>query len=207
MDPKSLYKISYGLYLVSSHNEGKQNGCISNTVIQVSAKPAKLSVALSKDNYTTEIIKKSGLFTATVLSQDTTMDVIGQFGFKSGKETDKFTNYNAKTDNQGTKYLSEDMCAVFSCKVIDSVDVGSHIIFVGEVAEAETLADKPAMTYEYYHQVKNGTTPKNLPVYQAETQKSGYRCTICGHIEESENLPEGFVCPICGNPADYFEKI
>lgn len=207
MDSKSLYKISYGLYLVSSHLEGKQNGCISNTVIQVSAKPAKLSVALSKDNYTTEIIKKSGLFTATVLSQDTEIDVIGQFGFKTGKETDKFTKYDAQTDNQGTKYLSENMCAMFSCKVVDSIDVGSHIIFVGEVTEAETLHDKPVMTYEYYHQVKNGTTPKNSPAYQAETKKSGYRCTICGHIEEVENLPEGYVCPICGNPVEYFEKI
>ncbi|MHB8061214.1 MAG: flavin reductase [Ruminiclostridium sp.] len=207
MNSKSFYKISYGLYLVSSNFEEKQNGCISNTIIQVSAKPAKLSVALSKDNFTTEIIQKSGHFTATVLSQAVGMDVIGEFGFKTGKDVDKFANFNTKVDSFGTKYLAENMGAIFSCKVLNSIDVGSHIMFIGEVEEADTLSDEPIMTYEYYHQVKNGTTPKNSPVYQAETKKSGYRCTVCGHIEELNELPEGFICPICGNPEDYFEKI
>lgn len=207
MDSKSFYKISYGLYLISSNFEGKQNGCISNTIIQVSSKPAKLSVALSKDNFTTEIVKKSGRFTATVLSQATSMDVIGEFGFKTGKDIDKFAKFNTMVDNFGTKYIADNMGAMFSCKVLECLDVGSHIMFIGEVEEANVLSDKPAMTYEYYHQVKNGTTPKNSPAYQEETKKSGYRCTVCGHIEEVDELPEGFICPICGNPADYFEKI
>lgn len=207
MDLKSFYKISYGLYLISSKFEGKQNGCISNTVIQVSSKPAKLSVALSKDNFTTEIVKKSGRFTATVLSQAVGMDVIGEFGFKTGKELDKFANFNTKVDNFGTKYIADKMDAMFSCKVIDTIDVGSHIMFIGEVEEASSLSDDPVMTYEYYHHVKNGTTPKNSPVYQEETKKAGFRCTVCGHIEEVGELSEGFTCPICGNPQDYFEKI
>jgi flavin reductase (DIM6/NTAB) family NADH-FMN oxidoreductase RutF/rubredoxin len=207
MNPKSFYKISYGLYLISSNFEEKQNGCISNTVIQVSSKPAKLSFALSKDNLTTEIIKESGHFAATVLSQAVGMDVIGEFVFKTGKDTDKFAKFKTKVDSFGTKYIAENMNAIFSCKVLDSVDVGSHILFIGEVEEADTLSDEPVMTYEYYHQVKNGTTPKNSPVYQAETIKSGYRCSVCGHIEELDELPEDFICPICSNPVEYFEKI
>jgi len=207
MDLKSFYKISYGIYLVSSNFEEKQNGCISNTIIQVSSKPAKLSVTLSKDNFTTEIIQKSGHFTATVLSQAVGMDVIGEFGFKTGKDIDKFAKFNTKVDSLGTKYIAENMSAVFSCKVLDSMDVGSHIIFIGEVEESNTIGDEPVMTYEYYHHVKNGTTPKNSPVYQEETKKSGFRCSVCGHIEELDELPENFICPICGNPVEYFEKI
>ncbi len=207
MDLKSFHKISYGLYLISSNTEEKQNGCISNTVIQVSSKPAKLSVALSKDNLTTDIIRKSRHFTATILSQAVSMDVIGEFGFKSGKDINKFDKFNANTDNFGTKYISDNMNAVFSCKVVECVDVGTHIMFIGEVEEAEVLSDQPVMTYEYYHQVKNGTTPKNSPLYQSETKKTGYRCTICGYINETDVLPEGYICPICGNPEEYFEQI
>lgn len=207
MNSKSFYKLSYGLYLVSSNFEGKQNGCISNTIVQVSSKPEKLAVALSKDNFTTGIVKKSGHFNATVLSQEIGMDVIGDFGFKTGMDIDKFKKYNTEFDKFGTKYISDNMSAMFSCKVLDSVDVGSHIMFIGEVEEANVLSDKPVMTYEYYHQVKNGTTPKNSPSYQAQTEKTGYRCTICGHIIEVDELPKGFTCPICGNPREYFEKI
>lgn len=207
MDLKSFNKISYGLYLISSKFEEKQNGCIANTIIQVASKPVKLSVALSKDNLTTEIIMKSGHFTATVLSQAVDMDVIGEFGFQTGKNIDKFAKFNAKVDGFGTKYISENMSAVFSCKVVGSIDVGSHIMFIGEVEESNTLSEQPVMTYEYYHQVKKGTTPKNSPSYQTETKKVGYRCTICGYIEEVDVLPEGFICPICRKPENYFEKI
>ncbi|OPX42493.1 high molecular weight rubredoxin [Ruminiclostridium hungatei] len=207
MDSKSLYKISYGLYLISASYNGKQNGCISNTITQVSASPAKLTAALSKNNYTTEIIKNSGRFTATVISQAVDMNVIAEFGFKSGREGDKFEKFNPRLDDSGVKYLAEDMCARFSCKVLEAVDVGSHYLFIGQVEEAEILSDIPVMTYEYYHQTKKGTTPANAPSYQPENKKSGYRCTVCGYIEEKDNLPEGYVCPICSNGTDYFEKI
>lgn len=207
MDSTALYKISYGLYLVSGCYDGKQNGCISNTIAQVSANPVKLTAALSKDNLTTEILKKSGRFTATVLCQSADMDIIGEFGFKTGRDVNKFEKFNTKLDTSGTQYLEDSMSAMFSCKVLESIDLGSHILFIGEVEEAVILSDEPVMTYEYYHQVKKGTTPKNAPSYQAETRKTGYRCTVCGYVEEADSLPEGYVCPICGNGIDYFEKI
>lgn len=207
MDTKSLYKISYGLYLISGCYDGKQNGCISNTIAQVSSDPVKLTAALSKDNFTTEIIQKSGRFTATVLCEATDMEVIGEFGFKTGRDTEKFDKFDTKLDASGIKYLEDKMSARFSCKVLETIDVGSHILFVGEVEEAVTLSDEPVMTYEYYHRIKKGTTPKNAPSYQAEVRKTGYRCTVCGYVEEAVSLPEGYVCPICGNGTDYFEII
>lgn len=207
MDSKSFFKLSYGLYLISSCHDDKQNGCISNTLIQVSSKPAKLSVTLSKDNFTTEIVQKSNKFTATVLTEDVSMDVIGEFGFKTGRDFDKFSKFNAERDVQGIKYLKENMAARFSCKVTASVDVGTHITFIGEAIDAEVLSGNPVMTYAYYHQVKKGVTPKNSPLFKEEVKKSGYRCTVCGYTQESDHLPEGFVCPICGNPEDYFEKL
>ncbi|WP_027623048.1 flavin reductase [Clostridium lundense] len=207
MDEKAFFKMSYGVYIISSCNEGKQSGCVVNTLSQVTSKPANLSVTISKNNYTEKIIEKSGYFAATVLTQNASMELIGEFGFKSSKDIDKFSRFNTKVDSNGIKYVTDFAAARYSCKVINSVDLGTHVMFIGEVLESEVLNNDEVMTYSYYHSVKKGTTPKNAPSYTEKTAQKGYRCTVCGYILEADEIPEDFVCPICGVGKDKFEKL
>lgn len=207
MDSKAFYKLTYGLYIISSAYEGKTGGCVVNTLAQVTSKPACMSVAINKDNYTTQLIEKSGVFAAVALAQEATMDLIGEFGFKSSRDTDKFVDFQTKTDENGLPYVTEQTLARYSCKAINKLDLGTHIMFIGEVMEAEVLADETPLTYTYYQTVKKGVTPKNAPSYREEPAKKGYRCTICGYIHESDTLPEDFICPICKATADKFEKL
>lgn len=209
MDEKALYKLSYGLYVISSSFEGKDAGCVVNTLHQVTASPVQVSVALNKNNYTEEIIQKSGRFNAVVLTQNVDMEVIGTFGFYSSKDVEKFEKVPYVRDAHGIPSIKEHVAARLSCRVVNTLDVGSHVIFIGEVEEAEVLDHEEVMTYAYYHQVKNGKTPKNASSYQApkEEKKSGWRCTICGYIYEGDPLPEDYICPICGAPASVFEKV
>ena len=207
MDNKAFFKLSYGLYIVSSCYEGKQSGCVVNTLSQVTSKPAKLSVTISKDNFTTKIIEKSRYFAAIALTQKADMNLIGEFGFKSSETTDKFAGFNTKVDKNGVKCVTDCAAARYSCKVIDTLDLGSHIMFIGEAVEAEVISEDEVMTYSYYHSVKKGTTPKNAPSYNEEEVKKGYRCKICGYVLESDEIPEDFICPICGQGKEQFEKL
>ncbi|PAB59844.1 flavin reductase [Anaeromicrobium sediminis] len=207
MDTKAFFKLSYGLYIVSSCHEDKQSGCVVNTLSQVTSKPAKLSVTISKDNFTEQIIEKSGYFAAIALTQNAEMDLIGEFGFKKSETVDKFAKFNSKMDEKGIKYITDSAAARYSCKVINKLDLGTHIMFIGEVLEAEVLSEDKVMTYAYYHKVKKGITPKNSPSYKEETGQKGYRCKICGYVLEAEEVPEDFICPICGRGHDQFEKL
>lgn len=207
MDQKAFFKLSYGLYIISTSHDGKDAGCVANTLHQVTSSPAQLAVTLNKDNYTEQLIEKTGRFCGSVLTQDCGMDIIKTFGFASSKDTDKFANCAYRRDENGIAYPNEHVASVFSVKVVQKVDLGTHVMFIGEVENAEVLNDEEVMTYAYYHQVKNGSTPKNAPSYQEKTEKSGWRCTICGYIYEGDPLPEDFVCPLCGAPASVFEKI
>lgn len=211
MDHKAFYRLSSGLYLLSSVNEGKSSGCIVNTVLQVTSQPAKLSVTVNKENFTQQTIAKSGVFSAVALNEQADMDLIGEFGFKTSREVDKFAAFPTKKDENGVPYTAQKGAARFSCKVVDSLDVGTHVVFIGEVLEAEVLEGDP-MTYAYYQQVKKGGTPKNAPSYKAPEAeggegKGGYRCKICGYILESDTIPQDFVCPICGQGRDQLEKL
>lgn len=207
MDSSALYKLSYGLHLISSVSEGKDNGCIINTLTQVTSSPARLTAAVNKDNFTAELIARSGQFAATVLTEATEMDLIARFGFQSGREVDKFNGISFARDLRGIPYVEETMAAVFSCKVIDRLDVGSHLLFLGEIEEAKVLDNQPPMTYAYYHTVKKGTTPKNAPSYQEAPAQRGFRCTVCGHIEPVDTLLQDFICPVCKQPRDVFVKL
>lgn len=208
MNNKAFYKLSYGLYIVSSNSDGRDCGCVVNTLSQVASNPAKLSVAVNKDNCTEKAIEQSGYFAATVLTQDVDMELIKEFGFKTSKDADKFKNFTTMTDSRGIKYVVDYAAARYSCKVINKIDIGSHMLFVGEVTEAEVLdTDNTVLTYEHYQKVKKGTTPKNAPSYKADTEKTGYRCTVCGYILESDTIPDDFICPVCGQGRDKFAKI
>lgn len=211
MDLKAFYKLTYGLYILSSEFEGKAAGCVVNTLTQVTAEPVKVAVAVSKDNFTTQIIAKSGRFAATSLLQEASMDLIGRFGFRSSADEDKFAATPHARDRAGIPYVTESAAAFVSCKVIDQLDLGTHILFIGEAEEAETLSQDEVLTYTYYQTVKKGGTPKNAPSYKGEAAAQpavkGWRCTVCGYILESETLPPDFICPICHQGADKFVKL
>ena len=207
LDLQAFFKMSYGLYVLSSAFDGKQNGCIVNTVTQVTAEPPKVAVAVSKQNLTTSLIERSGLFNAVALTEEATMDLIGRFGFRSGREEDKFAGIPHGADANGVWYPTETASAMFSCKVIDKLDLDTHVLFVGKSIEAVKLSDAPVMTYDYYHKVKKGETPPNAPSYKKPAEKHGWRCTVCGYIYEGEELPPDFICPICKKDASFFERI
>ncbi|MEG2595392.1 MAG: flavin reductase [Ruthenibacterium sp.] len=206
IDSKALSKMSYGLYLVSAHSGDQTGGCVVNTVSQVTVSPVQLTVAINKENATTNLVKTSGFFAVTVLSQSATMELIGKFGFQSSKEVDKFAGYKTCTDENGVPYVCEQAVARFSCKVVNCVDLGTHLLFVGEVIAAEILDEQIPMSYAYYHTVKNGKTPPKASVYQEE-QAKGYRCKICGYVLNADIVPKDFVCPICGRGPEELEKI
>lgn len=209
MDAKAFFKLSYGVYIVSGHGEGKDGGCVINTLAQVTASPARLSIALNKDNYTLKLIEASGAFSGVVLSDSVEMDLIKRFGFQSCKNADKYDGIPQGRDSLGSPYPTEGICARFACKVVSTMDVGTHVIVIGEVVEAEVMdPSAPPLTYANYHTKKNGSTPPNSPSYQKDTDKVvGYRCNICGYILESDTLPENFVCPVCGRDASHFVKL
>ena len=167
MDKKAFYKIGYGLYIVTSGNEGKYGGQIANTVFQVTAEPATVAVSINKQNYTHGLIVASGKFTVSVLEEATPMTLIGRFGFKSGRDTDKFADIQVKAGITGIPVVTEHAVAFIEAEVIGSMDCGTHTIFLGRVIESEVLGDSEPMTYAYYQKVKGGKAPKNAPTYQA----------------------------------------
>jgi len=230
MNLRALYKIGYGMYIVSSKNkDGKFNGQIANTVFQVTAEPPKIAVCLNKNNLTTEYVKESRIFIVSVLKKETPLEFIGRFGFKSGRNIDKFENLNYKTSNLGLPIILDNSSAYVEAKVVDSVDVGTHILFIGEVVDADILSEGETMTYEFYHLVKKGKSPKTAPTYiKEETKQKGevimkkYECKVCGYIYDPqkgdpengikpgtpfEQLPEDWVCPVCGAGKDEFEEL
>ena len=224
MDPKALYNISYGLYLITSKKGEQINGQTANALIQVTAEPPAIAIGLNKKNLTNEFIKESKVFAVSILSQDTPLNLIGQFGFKSGRDTNKFDQVNYKLGKTKAPIVLDNTLAYLEVKVTQEMDVGTHTIFVGEVVESEALKDGEPMTYAYYHQVKGGTTPKTAPTYRKEEKKPAvakYECTICGYTYDQEkgdpdgdiapgtpfeDIPDSWTCPVCGASKDQFEK-
>jgi flavin reductase (DIM6/NTAB) family NADH-FMN oxidoreductase RutF/rubredoxin len=226
MNTKALYKISYGVYVVCSVKGGKINGQIANTVIQVASEPPTIAVSINKDNLTHEYIKESGVFTASILCQDTPLSFIGNFGFKSGRDTNKFEGINYKTGTTGAPVVTDYSTAYMEVRITRELDVGTHTMFIGELVDADVLTEDTCMTYEYYHQVKKGTTPKSAPSYvEKKEEKSGmkkYECSVCGYIYDPaegdpdsgiapgtafEDLPDDWVCPICGASKEDFREV
>ncbi len=224
IDQTAFFSLSYGLYVIASKSEDQAAGCIVNTFQQVTASPLQVSVALNKDNATTSVVRKAGRFTATCLSQDATMELIGNFGFHCSLDRDKFAECKVNSDAAGLPYIAELACAWFSVRVVQEVDLGTHVLFVGEVEEAEKLDHADPMTYAYYHLVKGGKTPPKASSYLPDVSgasapiaadtateeakpKFGWRCTVCGHIEYLDELPDDYVCPVCGVGKDMFERI
>ena len=205
MNKKAMYAISYGLFVLTARTGEKDNGCITNTVAQVTSEPNRISVAVNKNNYTCGMILESGCFTASVIAQNATFDLFKCFGFQSGRDVNKFEGYGAtQRAENGTLIVTEGTNAWISAKVEQSIDLGSHMLFIASVTDMEVLSDVPSATYSYYQdQIK----PKPEAVGKTPEGKTIWRCRICGYEYVGEELPEDFICPICKHPASDFEKV
>ena len=200
-----MYKLSYGLFVLTAKDEEKDNGCIINTAIQASSMPNQLSICVNKANLTHDMIVKTGKFTVSVISQDAGFDLFKHFGFQSGKDVDKFKNFEkCKRGENSIYYITEGTNAYISVNVSKTEDLGSHTMFIGEITDMEVLSETPSVTYDYY--LKN-IKPQPENVGTTTDGKTIWRCTICGYEYVGEELPEDFVCPLCKHLASDFEKI
>ena len=205
MDNKAMYKLSYGLFVLTAKDGDKDNGCIINTAIQAASTPNQMSICVNKANYTHDMIAKTGIFTVSIISQKAKFDLFKRFGFQSGRNAEKFEGFaNYERGANGLLYITEGANAYISVKVDKTVDLGSHTMFVGEITDMEVLDDSLSATYEYYF---NNIKPKPQPVGVTENGQTVWRCTICGYEYVGEELPKDFVCPICKHPASDFEKV
>lgn len=205
MDKEAMYKLSYGLFVLTTKDESRDNGCIINTAFQVTSTPNQISICLNKANYTHGMLLKAGEFNISVISQDVGFDLFKRFGFQSGKDVDKFAAFpDVKRGNNGIYYITRGTNAFISVKVNKTEDLGSHTMFIGEITDMEVLSESPSATYEYY---MSTIKPKPEQVGKTEEGKTIWRCTICGYEYVGEDLPEDFICPVCKHPAADFEKV
>ena len=199
MDTKALFKIGYGLYALTAKDE-KDNGCIINTVMQVTSNPLQIAIAVNKRNYTNEMIQKTRKFNLSILSEKADFSIYEHFGYKSGRDTDKFaTFYDTKRSPNGLLYITKGTNAYMSAYVQHEMDLGTHSLFIGQLVAIESLSDDKSATYDYY---QNNVKPK-----PENMKKKGWRCKICGYIYEGEELPDDYICPICKHGAIDFEKL
>ena len=203
MDKKAYDKLDYPLALLSAAAGGKNHGCIINSLHQATSSfPAKFTVTVNRDNATAKAVAEAGCFSATVLAADAPEEIINTFGYKSGRAVDKFAAYAVQTDQAGAPYITEGMASRISCKVLDQLEVGNYLIYVGQVTEAEVLSDAPGLTLKAF--VERGkATPPQATVYR-EMVGNGFRCTVCGFVYQSETLAPDYTCPICGAKAEKF---
>ena len=200
LDGKAMFKLSYGLFVLTARDGAKDNGCIINTAAQLTSSPMRISITVNKANYTHDMIQKTGVFNVSILSESTPFSVFQQYGFQSGRTADKLSGKEPRTEN-GVAYLAEHANAVISGKVISTVDCGTHTLFIADVTEAHVLSREASATYAYYFE---HIKPKPQP---AAEKKKGYVCKICGYVYEGETLPPDFVCPLCKHGADDFEPL
>jgi len=230
MDLKTLHKVSYGLYIICSKHDNKINGQIANVLFQITSQPPRIAISINKQNLTHDYIKKSKVFTASILSENTPMTLIGTFGFKSGRTTDKFDNTQYTIGKTNAPIIQESCLGFIEANVIDDVDCATHTIFIGEIIDAEIVSNENPMTYAYYHECKGGVSPKTAPTYLHKVDKKNkeeekmekYVCKVCGYVYDPEkgdpdggikpgtafaDVPNDWVCPICGAPKEEFENM
>lgn len=212
MNKNVFRNFSYGVYVVSTLDGERPTGCVANSIMQITSSPTTVAVSMNHDNFTNSCIETSGKFSVSILSESSAPELIGHFGFQSGKNINKFDTVDYDTID-GLPVL-KDACGYITCKIIDKMETTTHTVFLGEVIEGDVLSKEPAMTYAYYHNVVKGKSPKNAPTYIEEDPKeetdTKWVCGICGYIYEGEipfeELPESFVCPICKQPKSVFKK-
>lgn len=211
MNKNTFRKLSYGVYVISTWDKGRPTGCTANSVMQITSEPATIAISMNHDNYTNQCIQESGKFAISILGENSNAETIGVFGFKSGKDYNKFDD--VKHHIKGNMPVIADACGYIVCDVIDKMETSTHTVFLGKVTDADTLEEDNAMTYAYYHSVIKGKSPKNAPTYIAEETdkpKESYVCSVCRYEYNGEipfeELPDDYKCPICGQPKSVFKK-
>lgn len=211
MNSRAFHSLSYGVYIVSTWDNGRPTGCTANCAAQITSSPATVMVSINKDNYTNRCIADCGHFAISILAENSDPSIIGTFGFRSGKDFNKFEQVPYAVKD--ALPVVTDSCAYIACRVVGTMDTSTHTIFLGEVIGADVLSDNPPMTYAYYHKVIKGKTAKNAPTYIAEEEEKPagkYVCSLCGYEYSGnvpiEELPESWVCPVCGAPKSLFKK-
>ena len=199
MDNKALFKLSYGLFVLTAREGEKDNGCIINTAIQLTSSPCRISIAVNKQNYTHDMVLRTGVFNVSVLTEEATFWVFQHYGFQSGRDVDKFAGIPENRTENGLRYVDGCTNAVLSGKVVQTVDCGSHTLFIAEVTDAKVLSNDKSVTYQYYF---DHIKPKPQA---AEDGKETWVCTVCGYVHEGP-LPEDFVCPWCKHGTEAFER-
>ena len=204
MNKKAMYQLTYGLFVLTSRIGVKDHGCIINTAIQAASTPNQISICVNKENYTHDMVLRTGEFTVSVISKKATFDLFKHFGFQTGREVDKFADFTACSRGEnGIYYVTEGTNAYISVKVEKTEDLGSHTMFIGQITDMEVLSEEPSATYEYY---MNEIKPKPQDTGKTQNGQTVWRCTICGYEYVGEELPEDFICPLCKHPASDFEK-
>ncbi|MEE8317414.1 MAG: flavin reductase [Candidatus Omnitrophota bacterium] len=228
MDPNILHNIGYGMYVVGSFKGERLNAQIVNTLFQITSEPVTIAVSINKENLTHDFIETSMMFTASILKEDTPLNFIGRFGFRSGKDADKLKDVKFKRSGSGCPVILDYSIGYIEAKVINKLDCVTHTLFLGEETSSEVLKTGRPMTYAYYHQVKRGTTPKTAPTFikgegitTGGTKMQKYRCTVCNYVYDPsvgdpdggiqpgmafKDIPEEWVCPVCGVTKDKFVK-
>ena len=207
MNRKAFSRINYGLFIVGAELDGKPQGCIVNSLHQVtSSMPFKFSLTVNKSNETFKAIEAKGSFAATVLAKDTPKDLVNLFGYKSGRGVNKFDGFDVERDGAGNPYVKDHALARFSCKVVEKLDLGTYMLYIAETMEAEVLGEGPALTVDDFKN-DGGSTPPTATVVRTLEGNEGWRCTICGYVAEKETLPDGYQCPICRANKDKFVKL
>ena len=200
MDNKAMHRLSYGLFVLTAKEGEKDNGCIVNTVIQVTTEPNCIAVAVNKKNYTHDMIERTGMFNVSVLTEKSSFDTFKHWGFQSGADVDKAKEITFSRAHNGIIYLTEETNAFISARVRSAIDLGTHTLFLADVTDAEVLSDDPSVTYAYYQ-----SNIKQAP--KTDAPKKGFICTVCGYIYEGDTLPDDFICPWCKHPASDFKPL
>lgn len=200
MDKKAMYNLTYGLFILTAKEGEKDNGCIVNTVTQVTTEPNRITVAVNKKNYTHDMIQRTGAFNVSILTENSKFDTFKHWGFQSGAEVNKMEAITFQRAENGIAYIAEECNAYISAKVVSATDLGTHTLFLADVTDADTLSQEESVTYAYYQ--------KNIKARpKVDTKKKGFICTVCGYIYEGDSLPEDFICPLCKHPASDFQPL
>lgn len=212
MDNTALFTIPYGVYILGTELNGQKNACVINTLSQVTQEPVRVSVTVLKTNLTHDMIQQSHKFSVSVLGKHASLDTIARFGFQSGRTVDKLDGFPYEIDSLGSPVITTDSIATMSCRVVESLDLGTHTLFIGEVLEARNLDREEVMTYAYYRDLKTGKVVRDKvqEIKETELPKEVYQCSVCHYVYDAETpfeeLPDYYVCPLCNQPKSVFVK-